>query len=278
MDKHPLELGIASVVKTYELLDRVRLGRDITVRDDQFDAEVLLDAARMARAKGIRLNLLDTGRFDRAGLERMILAGVRLYTSDEARPAEPELSFLQKACRAQKTFAAYFHNGPLSVTAVPGTLSHAEIGTLASQGLDVHISNSVHARDFSLMHELAEDAAAGRSYFVYYHHGAPVENMAALAAGGAWVHFSDRRLGDDASAELAVAIAGAATAAGTRATVHVEAGLPLDLLERFYAAGGVILFLTPPADYRSLARPLEGKARRRRLPTRAQWQSAALLP
>jgi hypothetical protein len=278
MDKHPVEQGIARVVKTYELLDRVRLGRDIMIRDDQFEAETLLDAARMARAKGIRMSLLDTGRFDRVGLERLIMTGVRIYTSDEARPAAPELDVLLRACRAAKSFTAYFHNGPLAAMAGPGSLSFPDLGVLAAQGMDVHLSNSVHARDFNMIGEIAANARAGRSYFVYYHHGAPVEGLAALAARGTWIHFSDRRLGEDAGSELAVEIVRAAAAGGSRAAVHVEAGLPLEILERLFAAGAVILFLTPPSDYRSLARPLERKALRRRLPVRAWWQSTAFLP
>ena len=46
MSEHPVEKGVADVVKTYELLDRVRTRQDLVIRDDQFDHEALLDAAR----------------------------------------------------------------------------------------------------------------------------------------------------------------------------------------------------------------------------------------
>ena len=61
MSEHPIEKGIAGVVKTYELLDRVRTRQDLVIRDDQFDYEPLLDAARYAARRRIRLSLLDTG-------------------------------------------------------------------------------------------------------------------------------------------------------------------------------------------------------------------------
>jgi hypothetical protein len=54
--------------------------------------------------------------------------------------------------------------------------------------------------------------------------------------------------------------------------------LPLELLEELWAAGAVLLFLTPPSDDRSLLRPVELKAARRKLPARAFHLSTAFLP
>ena len=185
MDKHPIEKGIEDVVKTYELLDRIRLGRDLVIRDDQFDPEALLDAARFARSQGIRLSLLDSGRSDPSRLEWLIRERARLYTSDEARPREPELARILKTCRSSKTFLAYFQNGPL--VAQPGveTISFEALKGLISAGMDLHISNRVHARDSGALAELAKNAAAGRSYFVYYHHGPLTAELAGLADTGA---------------------------------------------------------------------------------------------
>ncbi|MCU0244425.1 MAG: hypothetical protein MUE80_06720, partial [Acidobacteria bacterium] len=78
--------GIGGVVRTYELMDRVRTRQDLVIRDDQFDHEALLDAARYAGRRRIRLSLLDTGRFDLVRLEALAEAGSRVLTSDEARP------------------------------------------------------------------------------------------------------------------------------------------------------------------------------------------------
>jgi hypothetical protein len=278
MDKHPIEKGIEDVVKTYELLDRIRLGRDLVIRDDQFEPEALLDAARFARSKGIRVSLLDTGRFEPSGVEWLIRERVRFYTSDEARPREPELARLLKACRTAKTFLAYFHNGPLGAQSGADSVSLEALNGLTSAGMDLHLSNRVQARDSSALAELAENAAAGRSYFVYYHHGPLTAGLAGLAAAGAWVHFPDRSLGAAGAAGLALEIARGAREAGSRAAVYVETGLPLRVLEGLFAAGAAVLFRTPPGDRESLLRPFEQKARKRVLPARAFYLSTTFLP
>ncbi|MGB8959814.1 MAG: hypothetical protein WCC00_12465, partial [Candidatus Aminicenantales bacterium] len=77
---------------------------------------------------------------------------------------------------------------------------------------------------------------------------------------------------------LAVAIARAAASSGSRAVVHIERGLPFELIEALWAAGAALLFLTPPSDDRSLLRPSEMKAARRKPPVRAYWLSTAVMP
>ncbi|MGA2531889.1 MAG: hypothetical protein ABSG19_02515 [Candidatus Aminicenantales bacterium] len=278
MDKHPVEKGIEDVVKTYELLDRIRLGRDLVIRDDQFEPEALLDAARFARSKGIRLSLLDTGRFEPSGLEWFIRERVRFYTSDEARPREPELARLLKACLSARTFLAYFQNGPLQMQPGADSVSLEALRGLTSAGMDIHISNRAHARDSGNLAELAENAAAGRSYFVYYHLGPLTPELTGLAAAGAWIHFPDRSLNAEDAAGLAQEIARAARQAGSRAAVYVETGLPLPVLEGLFAAGAAVLFRTPPGDRESLLRPFEQKARKRELPARAFYLFTTFLP
>jgi hypothetical protein len=278
MDKNPIESGIEDVVRTYELLDRVRLGRDIVVRDDQFEREALLDAARLIRAKGIGLGLVDTGRFEPGDLEWLARERVRIYTSDEARPRETELDRIVMACRAAKSFAAYLQNGPLRAGEGEGTVSIAALKRLCGSGLDLHLSNRSHAREFGLISELAESARDGRAFLAYYHHGPLAEAMTEPAARGAWIHFSDRSLPDAASAALGLEIARAALASGSRAAVHVETGLPPSVLEGLFAAGASLLFRTPPSDRQSLQKPVEGKARKRALPLRACYLSPSFLP
>jgi hypothetical protein len=278
MDKHPVEKGIEDVVKTYELLDRIRLGRDLVIRDDQFEPEALLDAARFARSKGIRLSLLDTGRFEPSGLEWFIREKVRFYTSDEARPREAELARLLKACRSAKTFLAYFQNGPILTEAGAGSVSLETLKGLTSVGMDLHISNRAHPRNSGALAELAENAAAGRGYFVYYHHGPLTPELAGLAAAGAWIHFSDRSLNTGDADGPALEIAQGARQAGSRAAVYVETGLSLPVLEGLFAAGAAVLFRTPPGDRTSRLRAFEQKARKRELPARAFYLSTTFLP
>lgn len=278
MDKHPVEQGIEDVVRTYELLDRVRLGRDIVIRDDQFGREALLDTARAARTKGIGVSLLDTGRFEPSDLEWLIREKVRCYTSDEARPGEAELARLLKACRASGSFLAYLHNGPIGPDAGAEGLSLPALRSLAASGMDVHLSNREHARDFAALAELADCAADGRGYFVYYHHGPLTPGLTEIASRGAWVHFSDRSLEAGPPTELGLGVVRAARSAGSRAAVYVQAGLPLPVLESLFEAGAVLLFQTPPSDRQSLQRPVERRALRRKLPLRAFYLSTAFLP
>lgn len=278
MDKHPVESGVEDVVRTYELLDRARLGRDVVIRDDQFEREALLDAARLMRSRGVGLSLLDTGRFEPNELEWLIREKVQLYTSDEARPRETELDRLVKACRAARSFAAYLHDGPLKVEDSPGTVSLPALHRLCASGMDLHISNRLRDRELAVLSALAESARDGRAFLAYYHHGALAEGLAELAARRAWIHMSDRSLGDGPSAGLALDIARGARVAGSGVALHVEIGLPLDVLESLFAGGAFILLRTPPSDRRSLQRPLEERARRRQLPLRASYLTPVSLP
>lgn len=278
MDKHPVEKGIEDVVRTYELLDRIRLGRDIVIRDDQFAREALFDAAREARARGIRLSVVDTGRFEPSDVEWLAAEKARFYSSDEARPREDELRRILLACRRAGSFLAFFQNGPLEADPGPGSLPLEALESLVSSGMDLHLSNRSAAREPGELGRLAEAAREGRSFLVYYHHGPLGADLGALAARGAWVHFSDRSMPDPAAVELGGETARAARGAGTRAVVTVEKGLALPDLEGLFEAGAAVLFQTPPPDDASLLRPFEGKARRRRLPARAYYLSTTFLP
>ena len=278
MDKHPIEQGIADVVRTYELLDRIRLGRDISVRDDQFAREALFDAAREARGRGIRLNLVDTGRFEPSDVEWLAGEKVRFYSSDEARPRPDELARILLACRRARSYLAYFQNGPLAADPGPASLPLAAIESLVSSGMDLHLSNRAAARDAAALGRLAEAAREGRSFLVYYHHGPLEEALAGLAARGAWLHFSDKSLPDAGAVELGLEMARSALGAGSRAVVTVERGLALADLERFFGDGAAVLFQTPPPDDASLLRPFERKARLRRLPARAYYLTTTFLP
>jgi hypothetical protein len=278
MDKHPVEKGIEDVVRTYELLDRIRLGRDIVVRDDQFARETLFDAAREARARGIRLSLVDTGRFEPSDVEWLAGEKARFYSSDEARPREDELRRILLACHQAGSFLAYFQNGPLEADPGPGTLPLGAVEGLASSGMDVHLSNRSAAREPGALGRLADAAREGRSFLVYYHHGPLGVGLAGLAARRAWVHFTDRSLPGPAAVELGRETARAAREAGSRAVVTVEKGLALADLESLFEAGAAVLFQTPPPDDASLLRPFERKARRRRLPVRAYYLSTTFLP
>ena len=278
MDKHPVETGIEDVVRTYELLDRVRLGRDILIRDDQFEREALFDVARTARARRVRVSVLDTGRFDPTELEWLIGEKVRIVTSDEARPREAELSRLLAACRKAGSVLVFFEHGPLEAEPAVPTVPLPALEGLAASGMDLHISNRSRARDLGVVAGLAGAARKGRAFLAYYHHGPLAPDMVGVASRGAWLHVSDRSLPPSGTVDLGLEILGAARQAGSRLVVYVEQGLPLPVLETLFAAGAALLFLTAPSDRSSLQRPLEEKAGKRKLPLRASYLSPAFLP
>ena len=278
MAEHPIEKGIADVVKTYELLDRVRMRQDLVIRDDQFDYEPLLDAAKYARRRRIRLSVLDTGRFGLNELEALGREGARILTSDEARPRADEWAILLEACRASRTYLSVFWNGPLPAADGSSGISLQALEDLLGCGMDLHVSNRALPREAEVIARLAAASKSGHGYFVYYHHGPLVLELAGPADRGAWIHFSDRSSADEAWAGLALAIARAAAASGARAAVYIERGLPVELLEELWAAGAALLFLTPPTDDRSLLRPIETRAARRKVSARTYFLSTSFLP
>jgi hypothetical protein len=278
MNEHPIEKGITGVVRIYELLDRVRLRQDLVIRDDQFDFDALLEAARYAERRRIRLSLLDTGRFSLEEVGSLARAGAGILTSDEARPRADEWEILQEACRDAGTHLSVFWSGPLPAPGDAAGLTFQALEDLLGSGVDFHISNRLHPRDAGALAALAAAARKGKAYLVIYHLGPLAAELSGLASGRAWIHFSDAGIADGPGALLAVEIARAAARAGSRAAVHIERGLPLDLLEELWTAGAALLFLTPPSDDRSRLRPVERKAARRKLPVRAYRLSTAFLP
>lgn len=278
MSEKTIEEGVADVLRTYELLDRVRTRQNLVIRDDQFDFTALVDAARYADRRRIPLSLLDTGRFGLDEVESLARAGARILTSDEARPRAEEWEFLLEACRAAGTHLSAFWSGPLPGAEAESGLTLVALDDLLRAGLDFHISNRTHPRDAGTLAGLAAAAKKGRAYFVIYHVGPLAAGLHGPAERRAWIHFSDASIEDEAGAILAVEIARTATRSGSRAAIHVERGLALELLEGLWAAGAALLFTTPPSDDRSLLRPVERKAARRKLPPRAYRLSTAFLP
>lgn len=278
MSEKTIVEGVAGVVRTYELMDRVRTRRDLVIRDDQFDYEALLDAVGYARRRRIRLSLLDTGRFGLAEVEALARGGARLLTSDEARPRADEWEVLLDACRKGGTHLSVFWAGPLPEARAASGPTFQALEDLLAAGLDFHISDRAHPRDAAALAGLAAAARKGRGYFVVYHVGPLADDLAAPAGQRAWVHFGDEGLAEGPGADRAVGIAAAASRAGSRAVVHIERGLPLELLEALWGAGAALVFLTPPSDESSLLRLFERKALRRKLPARAFHLSTAFLP
>ncbi len=164
MSEHPIEKGIAGVVRTYELMDRVRTRQDLVIRDDQFDFPALLEAARYADRRRIRMSLLDTGRFSLDEVESLAKAGARILASDEARPRADEWEILQEACRSAGTHLSVFWNGPLPAAEAVTGAAFQSLLDLLRMGMDLHISNRTHARDAAILARLAAAAKKGKGY------------------------------------------------------------------------------------------------------------------
>ncbi len=265
--------GAAAAPRAYELVDRIGRGRDFAVRDDQYDFAALLDAAASARDRGVRLSLIDTGRFTVPELEWLAETGVRLLTSDEARPLAADLERLAGAGRRSGAVPAVLLRG----AALAGGEAAEELAGLAALGLDLHVSNRDAARDLDLLGRLAESARRGRGVFVYYHHGPFVPDLAGLAARGAWIHLSDRSFDDAAAPELVPSLARAAKSAGARLVLRVDRGLSPEAFAAALGAGARLLVATPAGDPGSPLKPLERRARRRPPPPRAFYIDTAFL-
>ncbi len=278
MDKHPVELGIEGVLKTYELLDRVRTRQDLTIRDDQFEFAVFLDAAAYARRKRIPMTVLDTGRFAAAELESLARRSVRICTSDEARPRPEELEILVRACRASRSSLAFLLEAEIPAGDESTPFSGRVLEDLMASGMDLHVSNRTLGRDPGALEALAATGRKGRALLVYYHHGPVGPELIGPASRGAWIHFSDRGIEDGDSAGAACAVARAAAAAGSRAVVTVERPATTGILESLWAAGAALRFLTPPGEAGSTLAAMERKAGRRKIPPRAVYLSDILFP
>lgn len=257
----------------YALVDRIGRGRDFAVRDDQHDFTALVDAAELARGRGVRLSLIDTGRFSVAELEWLAETGARLLTSDETRPLAADLERLAAAGRRSGAVPAVLVRG----AALAGGAAAGDLAALAALGLDLHASNRDAARDLGVLGDLAAGARRGRNYFVYYHHGRFAPELAGLARRGAWLHLSDRAFDLPAEAERIPELARAAKSGRARLVVRVERGLEPETFAAAFAAGARLLVGSPADDPASPLRPLERRAARRRLPPRAFYIDATFL-
>jgi hypothetical protein len=265
----------ATEERLFELVDRVRRGRSLVERDDQYGLEAFLDAARAAESRGARLSVIDTGLFSLNELELLVERKVNLFTSDETGRGPDDLEMLLEASGRSGAFISR-----LAVRDVPDEASGWSLQRLldlARAGLDIHVSNSEAARDREVLKQLAAASGRRRGFFVYYHHGALTGDLAGLAGRRNWLHCSDRSVNSAEDGEAAVAVAAAFRAAGGRTVVYIERGLELDLLKRLERAGAFLNFLSPPSSRYSLQKAVEERARRTRLPARAFYLTTAYL-
>jgi len=272
-DKRPAEEQ-----KALELLSRAEQGQEITIRDDQHEGAALLDAARVARGRGGRLRLIDTGRFSVFELEWLAEAGADVYTADEARPNPAELGLLAKACAKGEGIIAYFHHGALEKGSGAVPTSPVFLAEAGRDGIDVHISSRERARDLTDLAEIAHVCRNAGSRLVYYHHGSLDPGLGDLARSGGWIHLSDLDLPADIGEPLLTDIASGAAASGSGLVIHLEKGLPIDSLRDLLGNGAFLFFKTPPASRRSPLGALEHQAGKRVLDRRSYYLYPDFLP
>lgn len=261
-----------------ELLSSAREGEGLTIRDDLYDFSFLLDAVRVARRRGARFRLIDTGKLDRFQLEWLAEAGADLYTSDDTRTDSLEIELVNKACRKGKAFCVYFHHGPLDAEEESGSISYSGLQDLGRDGIYIHLTNRHNKRDSCQLNELAFACQRGGSWLVYYHFGSLEFSLEELARNGAWIHTSEQVFKEAEDKSLVLDNLKSAISAGLRFVLHVEKGLDISLLQDMLSARAFILFKSSLFDHKSPFRTLEKKARQRKLDFRAYYLYPNILP
>jgi len=264
--------------QAFESLPSVRRGEDITLRDDLYEFSSLLDTAKIAKEKGVRFRLIDTGKFDQFQLEWLAEAGADIYTSDEARTDFLELEFVSRACKKGGASCVYFLHGPLGPEEENGSISFIDLQNLGRAGIYVHVTNRQKQREIAQLNELAFACRRGGSWLVYYHHGQLELSLEEMARSQAWIHASERIFQEAEDPALILDSLKSAISAGLRCVLHVEKGLDISLLQDVINAGTWILFKSSLFDYKSPLRALEKKTRRRKLDYRAYYLYPNILP
>jgi hypothetical protein len=267
-----------SAERAFELLSLAKAGRNITLRDDQYDFPVLLDSIKLCRQRGFRFRLIDSGKLGRFHLEWLGEAGADFYTSDEARTDVFELGLVNKACKKGRAFVAYFHHAALELSEKKGSFSFSELQEMGRCGIYLHITNRENPRDISQVSELAYACRQGGSWLVYYHRGLLEPSFSELGGNGAWIHVFDQDLAKAANANFILDQVKSLLASGAKLVIHLEKGMDLRLLRDIMAAGVFVVFKSLLFDYKSPFRILEKKAARRQLDFRAYYLYPTFLP
>lgn len=262
----------------YDLLSSVKKGQDFTLRDDQFDFPFFLDAVKICRSKGLRMRLVDTGRFDRFQLEWLLDAGADLYTSDDIPRDLQELEGLQKSCQNGGSLLAFFQHKKLGSSDDNESSIVANLLGLARSGIYLHITNREMERDLSILRRLAEDCLASGSRLVYYHHGPLPPGLEELGRSGAWIHISDKSIQSEEDHLMLMDLVKSLRSSGANLVLYLERGMEYLALQDVIGAGAVVLFQTSQIDYRSPLKKLERAAAEKKLDFLAYYLHPTFLP
>jgi hypothetical protein len=249
----------------------------VIVRDDQFDFPALLDAAKSCRRSGGRLKLVDSGKLTPSEMEWLGEAGADLYTSDLARPNLRGLILMNDAAKNSGAAAAYFHHGPFEPAEEERGLSFESHKEMGRSGILLYLSNARLQREFAALEELAYACASGGTRLVYYHHGPLDPALMGLARLGPWIHVAGSALQKEDDVVFLCDLAKAARGRRGNIVLHVENPLALAWISDIFAAGAVVLFQTPPSDYRSPQKPFELRAERQAPDPRSYYLYSAFM-
>jgi len=264
--------------KIQELLSSAARGEDIAVRDDLYDFPSLLDAAKICRRGGSRFHLIDSGKLDRFQLEWLAEAGADIYSSDEARTDLLDLELVNTSCRRGGAILAYFHHGPFEPEGDSHPLAFFSLLEMGRNGIYLHLTNREKEWDFSRLGELAFACRRGKSWLVYYHHGALEGSLEELARNGVWFHATEKVFSQAEDRALVLDRLKEAMSAGLRLVLHVEKGLEYLLLRDIIKAGSFVLFRSSLFDYRSPFKALERKAKQKKLDFKSYYLYRGFLP
>lgn len=266
------------ILRSYELLSKVKRTKVVHVRDDQYEFPWLLDSARISRKKGHRFGVIDTGKLDCLQLEWLAEAGADIYTSNEARPKPEELELLSRTVKKGKAIMVFFHHGALETEERENLASFGLLKKIGRNGVYIHLSNREREHNFSVLHELAFACRDGGSWVVYYHHGGFVPQVLDLARKGIWVHLSDKGLQSEEEQSLFTEAIKTHHGRRLRFVLHVEKGLTKSFLKAALRAGAIVLPKGSITSRRSPLLALENKARKAKLDSKAYYLSTSFLP
>ena len=264
--------------KNTDLFSLLQKKQDITIRDDHFGFETILDAIRRFKNKKYRFRLIDTGIFTPFELEWITGQGADLYTSDKIRANVQELELINASSRKGDAVVAYLVSGHLEADTEEAPLTFSNLMDVGQNGLYIHLTNRNKIHDPAHMALLAYSCRKGGSWLVYYHHGPLQESLAEVGGNGAWIHISDQSLGEEKSHSLVKDIILSARSSGTNLILHWEKGVRFSLLEDVVKSGAVVLFQSALFDYKSPIKALEKEIRRKRLDFRSYYLYPAVLP
>ncbi|MBN1222213.1 MAG: hypothetical protein JXB23_03120 [Candidatus Aminicenantes bacterium] len=254
---------------SFAFLSSFKKGEDVTIRDDLYDFQLLLDAAKLTRSKGIPFRLVDSGTLDFLRLEWLAREGTFIYSSDQSPRKIEELERIGKSCKRGRSFLAYFQNGPLGSESEDHSSGFQGMLRLGDEGIYIFLSNRDEKREWKQLFDLADRCRRGGSWLVYYHHGELVGDLVELAGNGAWIHVAGSSLINGEDPSLLFEIIKSAVTSDANLVFHAIEEMGFYLVNDILKAGAFLLFQSTLLDYRSPLKPLEEKASGKKLDMRA---------